>query len=186
MHKRSIAALMAVIMASAVMPVFPVSAETDEPFPYTLFAGSNEDGALTIHADHICVNGSIAANGTITANSDHFNVNGQCIEQADFPMVYAFGKLRDAYFSSDDVITVDTDYTFEDVNIKLNVPVVSAGEVSMNGNIKLRSQLMAERDIHFSGNSCNADNAALILRAKQLKTLSRATKVNLACTTLDM
>ena len=163
MHKRGLSALLSVVMTMSILPALPASAlENDEPFPYTLFAGSEEDGAITINADNVCLNGSIVTNGSIETTATNFNVNGQRIEHAQQSMVYAFGKLDDAYFDSDTVLTYESDYTVEDVNISLNTPIVSTGNISLNGNINLNTQLKAEEDILVSGDSCNANNAALI------------------------
>ena len=163
MHKRGLSALLSVVMTLSILPALPASAlENDEPFPYTLFAGSDEDGAITINADNVCLNGSVVTNGSIETAATNFNVNGQRIEHAQQPMVYAFGKLDDAYFDSDTVLTYESDYTVEDVNISLNTPIVSTGNISLNGNINLNTQLKAEEDILVSGGSCNANNAALI------------------------
>ena len=163
MHKRGLSALLSVVMTLSILPALPASAlECDEPFPYTLFAGSDEDGAITINADNVCLNGSVVTNGSIETAATNFNVNGQRIEHAQQPMVYAFGKLDDAYFDSDTVLTYESDYTVEDVNISLNTPIVSTGNISLNGNINLNTQLKAEEDILVSGGSCNANNAALI------------------------
>lgn len=163
MHKRGISALLAIVMTISILPTLPASAlENDEPFPYTLFAGSEEDGAITINADHVCLNGSVATNGSIETTASNFNVNGQRIEHAQQAMVYAFGKLDDAYFASDNVLTFESDYSAEDVNISLNAPIISSGSISLSGNINLNTQLKAEEDILLSGGSCNANNAALI------------------------
>ena len=163
MHKRGLSALLSVVMTMSILPALPASAlENDEPFPYTLFAGSDEDGAITINADNVCLNGSVVTKGSIETTATNFNVNGQRIEHAQQSMVYAIGKLDDAYFDSDNVLTYESDYTVEDVNISLNTPVVAAGNISLNGNINLNTQLKAEEDILVSGDSCNANNAALI------------------------
>lgn len=163
MHKRGLSALLSVVMTMSFLPALPASAlENDEPFPYTLFAGSEENGAITINADNVCLNGSIVTNGSIETTATNFNVNGQRIEHAQQSMVYAFGKLDDAYFDSDTVLTYESDYTVEDVNISLNTPIVSTGNISLNGNINLNTQLKAEQDIFVSGGSCNANNATLI------------------------
>lgn len=163
MYKRGLSAILAVAMTISVLPPLPASAlENDEPFPYTLFADSAKDGAITINADNVCLNGSVVTNGSIETTASNFNVNGQRIEHAQHAMVYAFGKLDEAYFDSDNVLTYESDYVVENVNISPNTPIVSAGSISMKGNINLNTQLKAEEDILISGGSCNANNAALI------------------------
>ena len=161
--KRLFSGALSVVMAISAIPVVSAHAEeSDEPYPYTMFAGSDEDGAITINADNVCLNGNVVTNGSIETTATNFSVNGQRIEHAQQPMVYAFGKLDDAYFDLDTVLTYESDYTVEDVNISLNTPIISVGNISLNGNINLNTQLKAEEDILISGGSCNANNAALI------------------------
>lgn len=163
MIKKFIAATLAVVMAAGIIPILPANAfETDAPYPYTMFAGSEEDGAITINAGNICINGSIVTNGTLTSDVENLNVNGQILEHAQQSIIYAFGKLDHAYFDFDNILTVDTDYTVEDINISLDEPVVSMSRISLSGNVNLNTQLKAEQNIQITGDSCNANNAALI------------------------
>lgn len=39
-------------------------------YPYTIFAESDENGAITINADNFCINGNIATNGTIVSSGN--------------------------------------------------------------------------------------------------------------------
>ena len=163
MIKKFVSATLAVVLTAGIIQTLPANAlETDAPYSYTMFAGSEEDGAITINAGNVCMNGSIATNGTIESTAANFNVNGQRLEHAQQTMIYAFGKLDHAYFDSGNVLTVNTDYTVEDVNISLNEPVVSLSSICLNGNVNLNTQLKAEQNIQITGNSCNANNAALI------------------------
>ena len=76
-HKRLISILSAFLLCTVlILPPITFNAEnTNEVYPYTLFAASQEDGAITANAGNFCVNGSVATNGTIVA-SGNFNVNG--------------------------------------------------------------------------------------------------------------
>ena len=142
MIKKFIAATLAVVMAAGIIPILPANAfETDAPYPYTMFAGSEEDGAITINAGNICINGSIVTNGTLTSDVENLNVNGQILDHAQLSIIYAFGKLDHAYFDFDNILTVDTDYTVEDINISLDEPVVSMSRISLSGNVNLNTQL---------------------------------------------
>lgn len=94
---------MAAVMAVSMIPTFPAIAEkTEDKYPYTLFAASNEDGAITVNAGNFCVNGNVATNGTIVS-SGNMNINGTKTENADVEMIYIHEKLDYAYFIGDNV-----------------------------------------------------------------------------------
>ena len=53
-------------MAISTVPIVSAHAEeSTDPYPYTMFASSFDDGAITVNAGNFCVNGNVAANGTI-------------------------------------------------------------------------------------------------------------------------
>lgn len=54
-------------------------------YPYTIFAGSQSDGAIYFNAGNACVNGTICTNGTIVSENA-MNVNGDKIECASIDM----------------------------------------------------------------------------------------------------
>lgn len=68
-----------------------------------MFAAADSEGAITINADSICINGSIATNGTIATTSPNFNVNGTKTENANEEMIYIQKKLNYSYFSGENV-----------------------------------------------------------------------------------
>lgn len=66
--KRILSGVMSLAVTASIMPCFPAFADEQtvpEKYPYTMFAASNTEGAITINADSICINGSIASNGSI-------------------------------------------------------------------------------------------------------------------------
>ena len=163
MNKKLLSVFLSALTTANITQAFPAMAlETNEPYPYMLFAASEEDGAITVHADNICMNGSIATNGTVVSTADHFNLNGQCTEHAAQEMIYVLKRLDDTYFHSEDTLTVEADYSVDDLNINMYDPIVSHGMISLCGNVSLNTQLKAEQDIIITGNSCNSNHAALI------------------------
>ena len=63
--KRILSGIMSVAMAATLLPSLPAVAEdAAEKYPYTMFAASDTEGAITINANNFCVNGNIATNGT--------------------------------------------------------------------------------------------------------------------------
>ena len=114
--KRILSGIMSVAMAATLLPSLPAVAEdAAEKYPYTMFAASDTEGAITINANNFCVNGNIATNGTIVS-SGNMNVNGTKTENADEEMIYILKKLNYSYFSGDNVETYADDYSFEDLN----------------------------------------------------------------------
>jgi|GEM_PF-4531313 len=64
--KRLLSSVLSVSTLASTMTFAPVLAEdTREDYPYTLFASSDEEGAITIDADNFVINGEIATNGTV-------------------------------------------------------------------------------------------------------------------------
>lgn len=82
---RIVAAVLAVVITAGVIPCTKVSAQdagnTSEVYPYTIFAGSEDDGAITVKADSFSVSGDIATNGTVSA-AGNLNINGKKTEKA--------------------------------------------------------------------------------------------------------
>ncbi len=92
--KRFISGIVVTAMLVATIPTIPVTADnTTETYPYTLFAASSEEGAITVDAGNFCVNGSVATNGTIIANGN-MNINGSKTEHANESMIFIFRRLN--------------------------------------------------------------------------------------------
>ncbi|NLG04143.1 MAG: hypothetical protein GX567_09995 [Clostridia bacterium] len=68
MFKKLLSAVLLAVTVIGTIPHIPAKAEEPELYPYTLFAGSCEDGAITINSDNVCINGSIATNGMILSS----------------------------------------------------------------------------------------------------------------------
>ena len=108
--KRLLSGIVATAIAASMLPTLPAMAEeTTEKYPYTLFAGSSEEGAITVNAGNFCVNGNVATNGTIVS-SGNMNVNGTKTENAGFDMIYIFDKIDTKYFSGNNVEEFTEDY----------------------------------------------------------------------------
>lgn len=99
-----------------------VTKENTTAYPYTLFAGSDEDGAITVKAGNFCVNGNIATNGTIVS-SGNMNINGAKKENVNEDTIYIFNKIDSKYFSENNIEKYTQDYVFEKTNIDINTPI---------------------------------------------------------------
>jgi len=163
--KRLLSGVLSVTMAVSAIPIVSAHAdESTEPYPYTIFAGSSDDGAITINAGNFCVNGNIATNGTIVS-SGNMNINGTRTEHANESMLYVLKKLNYSYFSGENVETYTEDYVLEDLNININNPISVDGTIELTGNINLNSGIKAADDVTINGEVKNSNNAVICSEA---------------------
>jgi hypothetical protein len=145
--KRLLSGVLSVVMAVSAVPIVSVNAEESiEPYPYTLFAASSDEGAITVNAGNFCVNGSVATNGTIVSSSN-MNINGTRTESAEESMIFIFDKIDNQYFSASNVDEHDEDYVLDEMNININVPTEVQGEATLTGNININNALKADDDL---------------------------------------
>lgn len=121
-YNRLLSGVMSIAMMISAIPIVLAHAdESTEPYLYTMFAASSDEGAITVNAGNFCVNGNVATNGTIVS-SGNMNINGTRTENADESMIYIFDKIDYQYFSASNVEEHDADYTLDELNI--NRPVL--------------------------------------------------------------
>lgn len=160
MFKKLLAIMLSVTSVASFMPQIPAKAEENERYPYTLFAGSNEEGALTINSNNVCINGNIATNGTISTNAQNFNVNGSKLENVQEDTKLFFNKIDERYFAAH-VDTYFEDYFLEETNINVNIPIEAAGDIGLTGNINITSGIKALNDVILSGNVENTQGSVI-------------------------
>lgn len=159
--KRLLSGVLAATMAVTMLPAIPAMAEdTVEKYPYTLFAGSSEEGAITVNSDNFCVNGNVATNGTITSNGN-MNINGTKTENANEDMLYIFDKIDSQYFSSNNIDEHTEDYTLEEMNININTPTEVQGEATLTGNININTAFKALGNVNLYGEVKNTNNSLI-------------------------
>lgn len=159
--KRIFSGTLSFTMISTLLLNFPVKADDIEKYPYTMFAASEEEGAITINASNVCINGNIATNGIISSTADNFNVNGIKTENADEAMIYCYKKLDYAYFKGNDVETYSEDYIYEDMNININNPIETEGKIELTGNINLTTGIKAFENIELNGEVENTSESVI-------------------------
>ena len=160
--KQLFAGMLSAVMTLSALPLTTIHGEDEvQRYPYTFFAGSSEEGAITINANNVCINGNIATNGTITSTSANFNVNGTITENAAETTIQSFKKINNFYFNSSEVETYFEDYFLEDTNINVNTPIEAEGDIELIGNINISSGLKALNDVNLSGNVENTQNSAI-------------------------
>ncbi len=159
--KRLLSGVLSAVIAFSAVPIVSANAEeSTEPYPYTLFAASSDEGAITINANNFCVNGNVATNGTIVS-SGNMNINGTRTENANEEMIYILKKLNYSYFSGDNVEVYVEDYSFEDINININNPMDVYGSLELTGNINLNSGIKAYEDVIINGEVKNTNEAVI-------------------------
>lgn len=149
-----------------------------EKFPYTLFAVSDKDGAITINSDNFCINGDVSTNGTIVSNNNVVNINGAKIEKANNDMLYIFDKIEALYFSNNNVDEYNSDYILNDMNINIITPMNIIGKTSMTGSININTALKAFEDIELYGDVKNTNNCVIFSKYRDITIDS--TNVNLS------
>ncbi len=101
--KRILSAALSIAIFATILPGKTVLAEEKaELYPYTMFAASSSDGAITFNTNNVNLNGSIATNGTIES-SGTLNVNGTKTEHANEKMINVVKKLNNSYFNAEGV-----------------------------------------------------------------------------------
>ena len=144
-------------MLNGLMTAF---ATETEQYPYTLF-GRN---GISVNTFHLCINGNLHANTTVEITSNSRNVNSK-ITTAETEMdrvkhVYADIKIYETYFAENGTVYEEA-YTWDEMNIHVNSPVFSYGNMDLSGNISLNSCLGSFMDLTLTGEVSNANNAVL-------------------------
>lgn len=158
--KRLLSGIVAAAIAVSMIPTLPAMAEEAERYPYTLFAASSEEGAITVNAGNFCVNGNVAANGTIVS-SGNMNINGTKIENADLDMIYIFDKIDSKYFNGNNVEEHTEDYVLDELNINITTPTEVLGEAELTGNININTALKAFENITLNGEVKNTNDSVI-------------------------
>lgn len=175
--KRVLSSIVAIAIVATMMPAASTAAEdVIEKYPYTMFAASKAEGAITVNAGNFCVNGKVTTNGTIVS-SGNMNVNGTKTENANENMIYILDKIDSVYFSNDNVNEYLEDYALEEININITVPTEVDGEATFTGNININTALKALEDINLYGEVKNTDNSVIF--SKYGNVIIDSTNVNL-------
>lgn len=162
---RLVAVMLAAAISAGLLPCTLVYAQDKENpvYPYTIFAGSGDDGAITIKADSFNVNGDIATNGTIIA-SGNLNINGKKTEKAGEQMISAVKRLEAAYYSGNNVKDISGDFQKKDNNININNPMRVSGTLGLQGNVSLNAAVIADGDITISDGVLNCNSPLICSR----------------------
>lgn len=172
---------MAALIASSVMfvnaaPLEALAAEQEDIpcYPYVLYSNSADENALSIQADGLCVNGTVASNGTFSTNAPYINGNFSYIDNADETMVNAHYAVLDGYFS--DAVLFTDDVVLNQMNNNIIESIGTNGSISMIGNVSMSGSAGAIHDITVE----KAENVAN-LNASDSVLYSRMGNVSIDC-----
>ena len=160
MIKKIVSIMISAATVTSFIPQIPAKAEDGEIYPYTLFASSYDEGAITINAETTCINGNIATNGTIEAN-ENISIYGNSIENADESMIFIFDKINNRYFLASNVEEHNQDYDLNETNININVPTYVQGETTLTGNVNINNALKSLENINLYGEVKNTNNSVI-------------------------
>lgn len=159
--KRLLSGVLSSAMTVSAIPIVSAHAEeSTQPFPYTMFAASNDEGAITVNAGNFCVNGNLATNGTIIS-SCNMNINGTKTENADESMIFILDKIDNHFFSVSNIEEHNEDYTLDELNININVPTEVQGEATLTGNININNALKALDNVNLYGYVKNTNDSVI-------------------------
>lgn len=158
--RRLLAGALAAVTVLTAMPAPAFAQEAEEQYPYTLFAGAEVQGAVTLDAEFLTVNGAIAANGTVILG-ENANRNGALLENAAMPMPVPDAALLEGYFPEAGTERYPADYSMKEENITRHTPLETEGSLALSGNINLYAGIKAKKEIVLAGNSLNADGAVI-------------------------
>ena len=164
--KGLITILLVVILLFNVTGIVKAETTTDKntiDYPYTIFAESDENGAITINADNFCINGNIATNGTIVS-SGNMNINGSKKENVNKNVIYIFDKIESQYFTNCKIEKYTDDYMVKDQNIDINTPVEVKGDIVIDSlNVNLNGLIYAPfGNVEIKAQNLNLNNIVII------------------------
>jgi len=156
--KRLISGLLAGVLLIPNMMNISAAAEEAEKYPYNLF-GRN---GITVAANNFCVNGNWHTNkeADIPVNR---NFNGLLTTGSDIDKrvkhIYIDQRLYSTYFAEN--CDYYDEYSYSDTNININSPVFSRGDITLDGNVSLNSNLGTYMNINITGEVKNANNSVV-------------------------
>lgn len=159
--KRFVTGTLCLTTFAMFQPTLPVYAEQEsEEFKYTMFASSNEEGAITVNSNNFTINGQIATNGTVNCtgntNINYENSNNICVD-----MVYIPNKIDSDFFDGRKIDCIENDYNIEETNIDVSSPLSVNGITTMQGNVTIQAGIKSKDDICISGDVKNSYNTVI-------------------------
>lgn len=159
--KRFVTGTLCLTTFAMFQPTLPAYAEQEsEEFKYTMFASSNEEGAITVNSNNFTINGQIATNGTVNCtgntNINYENSNNICVD-----MVYIPNKIDSDFFDGRKIDCIENDYNIEETNIDVSSPLSVNGITTMQGNVTIQAGIKSKDDICISGDVKNSYNTVI-------------------------
>ncbi len=176
--KRFVSGVTSLVTALSFVPIITTNAEEKAcQYPYTMFASSNEDGAITINAGNFGLNGRIATNGTVKATTN-VDFVGYADENICAEMIYIPNRINSDFFSSGDVEEFDGDYDRSEVNININVPISVNGNTDLSGNVTIQSGIKSLNDVTITGDVQNSGNTVIYSKYGDIEIVCNNVNIN--------
>lgn len=159
--KRFVTGTLSLTIFAMFQPAIPAYAQHEsEEFKYTMFASSNEEGAITVNSDNFTINGQIATNGTIDCRGNN-NINYETSNNACVEMIYIPNKINSDFFDGKKIDCVEEDYSIEETNINISSPLSVEGITTMQGNISIQAGVKSKDDIYILGDVQNTSDTVI-------------------------
>lgn len=118
--KRILSGVLSAVMTVSAVPITSVRAEESvKQYPYTMFAASSDEGAITVNASNFCVNGNICENTIeIYLNNSYF-MNFISVDMNDDDGDGLWNYFKNYYGSDKNVVDTDEDGLSDYVEVYL-------------------------------------------------------------------
>ena len=156
-----VAICMSVVFTMVLINPIKINAQEKEEYPYTIFASLNDEGAICIEGNNICINGDLASKGTIKL-PDAYNQNGKLIEKSCDNMIYIFDKIDNEYFKSEETNYYYSDCSIDEQNIYIDKATEVKGKIKLVGNVNIKNALKALDNIIVNGEVKNVNDNSII------------------------
>ncbi|MCR4937851.1 MAG: hypothetical protein K5987_06835 [Lachnospiraceae bacterium] len=154
--------VMSIVLVVEAIPISgPLYSYAADMFQYTIFATSDEEGAITFNSSNCCINGSIATNGTIDY-SGTLNVNGMKNEGVNefIPLLKKY--IDEEFFVQEQIQEYEYDLEINDVNIEIEKATQVDGNLNLNGNVCVKKSIETYNDFYVSGDVKNTSDKSVI------------------------
>jgi len=156
--KKILCCLMTIVLFVSSTPIFTYAQEVTR-YPYTIFASSFMDDAITINSNNFCINGNIGTNGNIFVGGN-MNMNGSKKVNANQGMYFLYNKLEEKYFTNISGFYTEN-YIKSDMNLNINNSIYSQKNIELEGNININCAIGAIENVALKGQTLNANNSVI-------------------------
>lgn len=159
--RRILSGVLASLIALPNLMQLTASAEGTEKYPYMMFG---RNGIIMSASSNLCMNGNAHTNKEADMSYLNGNINGKVTTGADIEKrvkhVYADTKINETYFTENCEL-YENSYVRDEMNIHINNPVFSYGNIELDGNVALNSNMGTLMNINVTGEVKNANTSVV-------------------------